>query len=84
VDIAAFLIARLREEEDQWTLRKQEPDRRRFAERRLIDCAKRKQQIKGYTAQPSPGRLHALQRLALVHYDHPDYKDEWWPSGVER
>ena len=84
MDIAAFLLARLREEEAAWTLHMHEPDHRRFAERRLVDCASRRQQIEKYTAQPSHGRLHRLQRLALVHYDHPDYKDEWWPSGVER
>ena len=43
-----------------------------------------REQIKAYAAKSNRGRLRELQRLALVHYDHPDYKDEWWPTGVER
>ena len=81
--MTAFLLARLAEEEEVWTLRMQDPDQRRFAVRMLVDCATRRQQIDAYTARPSPWRLHELQRLALAHYDHPDYKNEWRPPGAQ-
>ena len=83
MDIAAFLLARLRDEEEEWTRRAQDPDQRRSAEGRLVDCAGRRQQINAYTAQPSRARLQELQRLALAYYHHPDYKEVWLPLGVE-
>ncbi len=43
-----------------------------------------REQIKAYAAKSNRGRLRERQRLALVLYDHPDYRDEWWPTGVER
>jgi hypothetical protein len=87
VELAAFVLARIAEEEAEWVALVEAAGPTKTAARvRLAGCRTRRDRVKLLDRQSSlPSAACAiaeLQMLALPHYDHPDYKLEWLPAST--
>lgn len=84
VELAEFVLARLREEEAGW-LEQISSDAAATAvgHRRLDACRAEIRKVERHRAvapEPSSWAVRELQGLALPYYDHPDFQPDWHPQ----
>ena len=87
--LAEFVLARLAEEEAEWSSRVEAGGPAEPAARRWLEACRaeiRSVTTRRATPQGELGLDRELKALALPYYDHPDFQAHWYlaPAGAER